>query len=133
VRAETRAELEREGKIGELIEIALEEKDVARALALLPCVKDEGRFYRDYKGRVARAAEKTHPREAIALYRQIAERTIGHRTREQYRQAADELKRVKKLYDRLGAQAEWEAYAQKLRAQYTHLPALLDELRRARL
>jgi hypothetical protein len=133
-RADVLAELEREGKIGELIEIALDEKDVARALALLPLVKEgSGWFYRDYKWEVARAAEKSHPREAIALYQQVAERTIGHRTREQYRQAADELKRVKKLYDRIGAQAEWEAYAQKLRAQYANLPALLDELRRARL
>ncbi len=133
VRAEALAELERQGKIGALIEIALDEKDVERALALLPRVKDTGWFYHDYKSDVAQAAEKSHPREAIALYQQIAEQTIGRRTREHYRQAANELKRVKKLYDRLNAQAEWEAYAQKLRAQYANLPALQDELRKARL
>jgi hypothetical protein len=118
------AELKRRGEIGALIDIALDEKDVARALALLPRVEEDERPYRDYKWDVARAAEKTHPREAIALYQQIAERIIGYRTREQYRQAADDLKRVKKLYDRIGAQAEWDAYLQKLRAQYENLPAL---------
>jgi hypothetical protein len=133
IRADALAELERKGQIGELIEIALDEKNVARALALLPRVKDEGWFYRDYKGQVARAAEKSYPREAITLYQQIVERTIGHRTREHYRQAAGDLKRVKKLYDRVGAQAEWEAYVQKLRTQYANLPALQDELLRARL
>ncbi|MGH9839069.1 MAG: hypothetical protein ACREEM_09820 [Blastocatellia bacterium] len=40
---------------------------------------------------------------------------------------------MKKLYDRTGAQAEWEAYVQKLRVQYANLPALQDELLRARL
>ncbi|MGH9839068.1 MAG: SWIM zinc finger family protein [Blastocatellia bacterium] len=76
VRADALAELERKGQIGELIEIALDEKDVARALALLPRVKDEGWFYRNYKGQVAHAAEKSHPREAIAIYQQIVERTM---------------------------------------------------------
>ncbi len=132
-RAEVLAELERKGEIGLLIEIALDEKDVARALELAPRVKEGGRFYHDYKWDVARAAEKDYPREAIALYRRIVERTISGRTRDHYRQAADELKRVKKLYDRAGAQAEWEAYLQELRAQYENLPALQDELRRARL
>jgi len=133
VRADALAELERKGQIGALIEIALDEKDVARALALAPCAEESGWLYRDYKWDVARVAEKSFPREAIALYQQVVERTISGRTRDHYRQAADELKRVKKLYDRIGAQAEWDNYLQKLRAQYENLPALQDELRKARL
>lgn len=127
------AELKSRGEIGALIDIALDEKDVARALALLPRLEEGEWSYRDYKWSVAQAAEKSYPQEAIALYQQIIEQTISGRSRDHYRQAADDLKRVKKLYDRFGAQAEWEIYLQKLRARYENLPALQDELRRARL
>ena len=131
VRADMLATLEREKKIGSLIEIALHEGDVGRALELLPRVDRRG--WRDFKWEVAQAAEKDHPQAAIALYQEIAERTIGERQRSSYRQAAQHLKRVKALYARLNAQPDWAAYLQNLRTQYAQLPALQDELRKARL
>ncbi|TEB07964.1 SWIM zinc finger protein [Pelotomaculum schinkii] len=58
---------------GLLIEIALDEGDVARALELLPQVVSG----HSYKGEVAKAAESEHPREAIKLYQGMAEEAIA--------------------------------------------------------
>ncbi|HKG96959.1 MAG TPA: hypothetical protein VKA97_04065, partial [Pyrinomonadaceae bacterium] len=131
VRADALAALEREKKISALIEIALDEGDAARALELLPRV--ERHAWRDYRQEVAEAAEKDHPQEALALYREMAEQSIAERHRGAYQQAAQYLKRVKALSKRLAAQADWETYLRTLHTQYAKLPALQDELRKARL
>ncbi len=131
VRARALAALEREKKTGALVEIALSEGDVARALGLLPRVERGG--WHSYKREVAEAAEKEHPQEAIRLYREMAEASIGERNRHAYQRAASDLKRVKALHKRLAAEGEWEAQARELRVRYANLPALLDELRKARL
>jgi uncharacterized Zn finger protein len=123
--------LERKNQIGPLIEIALYEGDVARALELLPRLRVWG--WRNYKREVAQAAEKDYPQEAIALYKEMVERAIGERQRSAYRQAAWDLKRVKALYERLDAQSDWDVYIQTLRMQYARFPALQDELRKVRL
>jgi hypothetical protein len=133
VHAKALKALEREGKIGALIEIALDEGDVARALALLPRVKTGGWDFRDYKWEVARAAEKEHPQAAVALYQELAERAIGNRSRGAYQQAVDYLKRAKKLAGRFNGGAEWQGYVQNLRTRYPTLRALQEELSKARL
>jgi len=134
VRADVLAELESEREFGALIDIALHEKDVARALELLPHVDTRpGWDYHDYRWNVARAAEKDHPQAAIALYQELAERDIGHRSRDSYRYAAEHLQRAKKLAERVGAQKEWETHLAALRARYPTLRALHDELLKARL
>jgi uncharacterized Zn finger protein len=130
-RAGALAALEREKKVGALIEIALFEGDAARALKLLPRVGQGG--WRDYKQEVAEAAEKEHPQEALALYREMAEASIGERHRGAYQKAARHLKRAKALYKRLEKQDDWESYLRDLRARHANLPALQDELRKARL
>ncbi len=133
IRAEALAVLEREENAGALIEIALEEGDVARALELLPREKTPGRLFTDHRWEVAKAAEKSFPQAAIALYQELAERSIGHRSREAYRQAAEDLKRARKLSEKINAQAEFQAWAQNLRDRYPALRALHDELDRAKL
>jgi tetratricopeptide (TPR) repeat protein len=130
-RADALAALERKKKIGALIEIALDEGDAARALELLPRVEQHA--WRDYGQEVAEAAEKDHPRAALALYREMAERAIAERHRGAYRQAAQHLKRAKALSERLAARADWETYLRELHTRYAKLPALQDELRKARL
>lgn len=133
IRADALGRLEREEKIGPLIEIALHEGDVARALALLPRVKTAGWYSNDHKLEVARAAEKEDPQAAIALYQELAERAIGNRSRGAYQQAVDYLNRAKKLAGRLDGEAEWQSYLQSLRARYPTLRALQEELSKARL
>lgn len=134
VRAEVLAELESKGRVGALIDIALHEKDVAQALELLPREdRSPGWGYQDHRWEVARAAEKEHPQDAITLYQQLAERSIEHRSRGSYQNAAEHLQRAKKLAERAGARNEWEAYLAALRARYPTLRALHDELLRAHL
>jgi uncharacterized Zn finger protein len=86
-----------------------------------------------YQWQVAQAAEKDHPRDALALYTELVEHAIRGRDRRAYRQAVQSLKRMKAAYKALDAASEWEAYLQALRAEYRHLPALQDEMRQARL
>jgi uncharacterized Zn finger protein len=86
-----------------------------------------------YQWQVAQTAESSHPREALALYKELVEHAIRGRDRRAYHQAVQHLKRMKAVYKSLDAQSDWEAYLQSLRAEYRHLPALQDEMRQARL
>jgi uncharacterized Zn finger protein len=131
VRAKVLSALEWEDQYSALLEIALYEGDVKRALQLLPRVKGHG--WRDYSQMVGEAAEKDYPREAIKIYRQKAEAAIEERNRASYQRAADYLKRVKRLFQRLDDLDGWSAYVGLLRETYKHLPALQDEMRKASL
>lgn len=131
IRAEVLAALEREKKFGPLVEVALSEGDVARALELVPRLAAWGAS--DLKMKVAEAAEKKLPREALELYRQRAETEIAGRTRGSYHSAAVFLKKVKRLYLKLGDQAAWANYIRALRETHKRLPAFQDELRKADL
>lgn len=135
VRADALATLEQEGKHGPLIELALHEGDVGRALALLPRVKEgpPGWFYQDYRATVAQAAEKEQPGAAINLYQELAEAAIERRSRGAYQEAVNYLKRAKKLAEKLDGGANWQGYLQHLRARYPTLRALQEELSKARL
>jgi uncharacterized Zn finger protein len=106
-----------------LIEIALEEGDVTRALELLP----RQRWTR-HDLQVAKVAESSHPQAAIQIYTRRIERIIAARGRDNYRQAASILQCVREVYNRLNANAEWEEYFNGLRARHSRLPALQDEL-----
>jgi uncharacterized Zn finger protein len=126
--------LESKEEFGALIEIALSEKNVTQALELLPLADVRpGWDYHDYRCDVSRAAEKDHPRAAIRLYQELAERDIGHRSRESYRYATEHLRRAKKLAERIGERKRLDEYLAALRARYPTLRALHDELRKARL
>jgi len=133
IRADALGRLEQEEKIGALIVIALHEGEVARALELLPRVKTSGWLSSDYKWEVAQAAEKEHPQAAIALYQELAERSIGNRTRGAYQQAVDYLKRARKLVAKLDGEEQWKGYLQDLRVRHPTLRALHEELSKARL
>lgn len=111
---------EKEG-YGLLTRIYLLENNVEAALATLPKVKYGGDLAID----VARAAEESHPVQAIKLYQQNAERLIAVRGRGNYALAAEYLKRVQLLYTKLQEPEKWEAYIQVVRDQKPRLPAFL--------
>ncbi|MCS5696252.1 SWIM zinc finger family protein [Desulfofundulus thermocisternus] len=131
VRSEVLHTPEIEKKPHVLLEIALHEGDVARALELLP--RASGWGWRNYKERVAGAAEKERPEDAIALYKELVEEAIGRRQRGAYREAAGYLCRIKTLCQRTGAQEDWEDYFAALRRKYARFPALQEELNGAGL
>jgi uncharacterized Zn finger protein len=131
VRADALKALEGSQRFGSLTEIALHEGDVPQALELLPRLQPWERGH--YQWQVAQAAEKSHPREALALYTELVEHAIRGRDRRTYQQAVQYLKRMKAVHKSLNAVSDWGAYLQSLRAQHRHLPALQDEMRRAHL
>jgi uncharacterized Zn finger protein len=131
IRAEVLSALERDKKFTALLEIALFEKDVARAIQLLPQTKSYG--WRDYGREVAEAAEKEYPQEAIKIYKQKAQGAIEERSRASYHRAAEYLKRIKHLYLRINEPANWSDTINPLRETYKRLPAFQDELRKAKL
>ena len=127
-----------------LIQIALDEGDIDTALQILKGMAQKnshGTFYDADYGRyaygidldVARAAEETHPREAIELYQQRAERLIANKGRDYYQEACTYLVKVRSLYEKLGELGTWASYIAALREQNRKLPALKDELARAKL
>jgi len=131
VRADALKSLERSKRFGSLTDIALHEGDVPRALELLRRMQPWERA--QYQWPVAQAAEKSRPHEALALYKELVEHAIGGRDRRTYQQAVQHLKRMKAIHTSLAAQPDWEAYLRSLRTTYRYLPALQDEMRRARL
>jgi len=128
-----------------LIQIALDEDEIDKALQLLKGIakKDiHGYSYNASYGHygysnialeVARAAEETLPHEAIELYRQYAERLIAMRERKNYQAACTYLVKVRALYEKLGEGKTWTSYITELREQNRNLRALKEELAKAGL
>jgi len=137
--------LEQAGNATLLIQIALDEGDIDRALQLLKGMakKDiHGYTYNNSYGyygfgdialQVARAAEEARPREAIELYRQSAERLIALRGRQNYQEACKSLAKMRALYENLGEHEAWTTYITALREQNRNLRALREELAAAGL
>ena len=137
--------LEQAGNTTLLIQIALDEGDIDRALQLLKGMarKDiHGYTYNNSYGyygfgdialQVARAAEEARPREAIELYRQSAERLIALRGRQNYQEACKSLAKMRALYEKLGELEAWTTYITALREQNRNLRALREELAAAGL
>ena len=116
---------------GLLVDIALEEGDVDRALEI---ARRPHTFLNwERWDRLAQAAETSRPRDALDIYRRRAEQAIARRGRENYRAAAGDLRRVRDLYQALGETARWKAYITHLRQKHHRLRALQDELNKAGL
>jgi uncharacterized Zn finger protein len=135
LRPEVLRQLERDRKHALLAEIHLKEGEIEQALRQVNHV--EMPFY-SYTGdplpvRVARAAEASHPSDAIAIYRDAAGRLIKAQGRDNYIVAAKYLARVRELYRGQGAEATWQALIAEIRTEYRRLRALKEELDRAGL
>jgi hypothetical protein len=122
------AELESREKWSDLVEIALDETDIPRALELLPKIR-----WGQYDLRVAQAAEAAYPQDSIRIYCRHIEQLIAARGRENYRTAAQLLVKVKNLYQKLDEQDTWQQYLIHIRLDNSNLPALQDELNKASL
>ncbi len=133
---ETRRELLSEleaRKLGHiLLEIALDEGEVARALELLSQSRS-GWHGINYELRVAQAAEAEYPQAALEIYRRRAEQLIAAHGRDNYRSAAELLSRARDIYRRQNAESTWQSYITALRQNNRRLPALQDEFKKAGL
>jgi uncharacterized Zn finger protein len=123
------------------IEIALNEGQIELALELLQSVRqtkeprngpyDAGSF--DVGLAVAKAAEKGYPQEAIEIYQAYVETRIQWRGRENYATASQYLITIRKLYQAMGKKDVWQTYVMDLRQKNSKLPALRDEMAKAKL
>ena len=145
LRPELLAFLEQEQNTPLLIQIALDEGEIDKALQLLKGIAKKDIYgytynvdysyygYGNIALEVARAAEETRPREAIELYRQHAERLIAQRGRQNYQAACTYLAKMRALYEKLGESEAWTSYIAALREQNRNLRALKEELAQAGL
>lgn len=138
LRAELLHDLQIMGECTILILIALNEKQIDRALALLKEPEACNGFV-TYEGRgliiltVARAAQSTRPEAARQLYEQYVEHLIAERGRDNYREACRYLKLIYTLYEQMRARNQWDSYISALLQQHRRLRALRDELQKAHL
>ena len=131
----TREKLAKKGMFQLLTEIYLADREIDLALETLEKARAASRYgvTGSLQSAVAEAAREDRPREAIRLYLQFVQSLIGARGRGNYAQAAAYLKQVKELYHRMGEPHRWEGLIAELREAHRNLPALQDELNRARL
>jgi hypothetical protein len=117
-----------------LPQIFLDEGDIDQALEAV-----QGKKHQDYgfgsgmELEVAKAAEKSRPRAALEIYGKHAESLINYRGRQHYQSACQFLKKMRSLYERLNESAAWNESISRLRERHGNLPALLEELRKAKL
>lgn len=83
--------------------------------------------------RVARAAEATHPHDAMGIYVANAQKLISQRGRDNYATAARYLARVRDLYRHIGEEQVWRLLINDIREQNRQLRALKEELTKAGL
>ncbi len=112
-----------------------DEEAIDRALEALQRVQPGGGYGYSYHPalQVAKAAEATRPRAALAIYRQHAEGLIAARGRDRYREACAYLGTMRDLYDALGERDTWTSYLTTLRERNRTLRALQEELATAGL
>lgn len=124
-----------------MIEIALDEGEIDKALQQLKELAKKDSYGTTYEGdygygidlKVAQAAEETYPHEAIERYQQRAERLIAQRDRKKYHEACTFLAKMRSVYEKIGESGTWTSYIATLRQQNRNLPALKDELAKAKL
>jgi uncharacterized Zn finger protein len=121
-----------------LTEIHLREGEVGQAIEAVTQAGAGGSFPYAYSAeplaiRVAQAAERDYPREAITLYTSAVKRLIQAQGRDNYATAAQYLARVRDVYQRLGEDAKWNGLIATIREQNRRLRALKEELERAGL
>jgi tetratricopeptide (TPR) repeat protein len=141
VRADIMAYIQQSHNTALQIEIALDEGQVELALRLLQAERQTEDHRTGPYGSgnsnvgidVAKAAEENHPEESIEIYQAYVETLIEWRGRENYRIACEYLSSVRRLYQKVGQGEIWIKYIAALREQHRNLPALKDELAKAKL
>ncbi len=119
------------------VEALLDEGDVQRALDRVrdePTVDATGlAAAAGMKLKVAEAAERTYPREAVAIWEKHVDDLVATGRRTQYREAASVARRVCALRDALGEHAGGAAWLASLKERHGRLRALREELAAAGL
>ena len=113
-----------------LTEIALDEEDHVEALKRYGEVAGERFGYGEVHlgDEVAHAVAATHPDEAVAIWRKLAELHIGRAKREGYEESLRYLRPMRRLLIDSGRGGEWDAYLSALREEHRRKRTLLETL-----
>ena len=121
-----------------LVEVALDEGNIERALQLLEATKPQSiegyQWKYDYAlaPKIALTAaergEEAYPRASIDLYQQYVERLITEHGRSNYQVACNYLVKIRSLYEKLDETEQWILYIALLRKRYSRLRTLKEEL-----
>jgi uncharacterized Zn finger protein len=143
VRQESLMFLEMTKNISTLVEAALDEGDIERALQVLKALKPAGpesyQWQYDYTRtpevalKAAERTEEAYPHASIDLYQQHVERLIAGRGRANYQVACSYLAKIRSLYEKLDETEEWTTYIAWLRKRHSRLSTLKQELTAADL
>jgi uncharacterized Zn finger protein len=141
IRKKILTQLGEQNQFGLLTEIYISEKAIDQALEIFEQYLQFSK--RGFTGwwwdssslrvKLAEAAEDTHPYDSIHLYLLEAEHFIGMRNRGSYATAAGYLAQIKHIYTRLGEVEIWKMEIERIRSEYRRLPALMDEIGKAKL
>ncbi len=124
-----------------LIQIALDEGEIDKALELVkPELKrnsgspwGKASPFPETILNVARTAEVTRPHAAIEIYQQHVERLIGQQEKWSYRTACEYLSMIRKLYEKVGENEAWTSYIADVRKRHNRLRSLKAEMEEAKL
>ncbi len=134
VRGEILRSLEQKGAWRLLVEILLDEKAYDEAIAAFGSWRQQapwGGYH--FMVRVAEALAEARPQAAMEMYGEAVEQLVVHRKRPSYAEAAQLLKRIRDILIREGETKLWDNLIASFRQRYKRLPALQDELNKARL
>jgi uncharacterized Zn finger protein len=78
--------------------------------------------------KIAQMIREIRPNESIAIWKFLAEKSIGHANKNGYSDALPLLKRARDLLLKNGKNKEWEAYYQDLKLRNKNRPRCIEEL-----
>lgn len=112
-----------------MVQLAAHEYASVLTYVLSPSKYQYGTILNQDKEPLALQLFPHYPRELLPLYIEKVNIHISSRTRDGYRLAAGYVNHIKTIYIKhLNSPDDWAKYITSLRAAYTRLPALLDEL-----
>ncbi|MFH1970481.1 MAG: hypothetical protein ABIJ53_09220, partial [Verrucomicrobiota bacterium] len=115
--------------ISTLIDIAIKESRHDDALRWYRKNQQLDAYGGDQKGmEVAHAVSKTHPADAIDIWKKLVSRATTHANISSYQTAGGYLKQMRGIYEQTNRTAEWNAYLADLRQQNGRRPRMLDVL-----
>ena len=132
VRREVLNDLRGKKQFAVLTEIHLDAGEIGAAIETVAHVEQGfGVAHPNLPIAVARAAEATHPRDALGLYARAAEAIITKRDRGMYDRACEYLVCVRRLYEHLGEEETWSSFLQKIKTDTKAMRAFKAEMDKA--
>ncbi|CAG7651174.1 hypothetical protein PAESOLCIP111_06261 [Paenibacillus solanacearum] len=114
-----------------LIEEALYEQGKWKAWIEMQIHQDHGPFY--HRVSVLQPIEKEAPELLLPYYHQAIAHHVSLKNRHDYKATVKLLKRLRKVYKKMKAEARWDAFLHHFVERHSRLRALQEEIRKGKL